>query len=263
MDATPNDRHATSAEALTRTLHHHTAQLLADCAVPDSRYSRPAITKQILDIANTRAVFVLREHIDLDPGSLGEQWRYSVWLVEGVAPPRQLFEDHAFYRTDVPRGHCFAGRDPSIGLIELRADAVVIEASRHGGCSGAIASAKEKLQLGFDGSVTEVETFVDQAKNMVERCASRLGYDYISALQVVPGREAVVIKFSTENGSDYGYDTVFVVWRDSTGRMQQRAVVRGPAGEYLQLGEVCEQPQGIEIAYSVGSAQSRIRIELG
>jgi hypothetical protein len=173
-----------------------------------------------------------------------------------------LFEDHAYQRADVWASHRYAGRDCSISLLELRADGVVIEAARAAGNAGAAGAAKEKFQVRFDGSIADMESFEDVARNVVERQAPRLGYDYLSSFVVVSGKEIAVAKFSSENGRDYGYDTLYVVWRDRAGEVQSRVVERGPAHEYLQLGEVEATVDGVAISFWVGARLEQRAIAL-
>jgi len=53
----------------------------------------------VIDKKNKRAAFILQEHIDTDRitegdrGSRGDQYRYSVWVIEGKKKPEMVFSD--------------------------------------------------------------------------------------------------------------------------------------------------------------------------
>jgi hypothetical protein len=102
---------------------------------------RPTVIHKgpIYDEENQRAAFVLFEQIDTDrctpqgEGWLGDQYRYSVWVVEGDKKPRQLYEDHAYIRRwSKSELTGTRGRDASITLLELLPDAVLVEVTPQG-----------------------------------------------------------------------------------------------------------------------------------
>jgi len=207
------------------------AALIAHRTLDHQLLAPPVVTGRLIDESSGRAVFVLREHIDIDPGWQGDQFRCSLWVVEPGGEPRQIFEDLSYRRADLPRGHRFAGRDPSIGLRELDEGGVVIEAVRKGDQSGVT----QRFRVDFAGVLGEVTSFEEVARNLIERLAPRLGYDYLSGMSVVPGAEVAAVKFTTENGSTFGYDTVFLVWREA-GAVSARIICE--SRDYLTIGSI-------------------------
>jgi hypothetical protein len=66
---------------------------------------KPTVVKEsVIDEKRSIAAFILFEQIDTDrctedgEGWLGDQFRYSVWKMNGNNEPVQLYEDHAYIR---------------------------------------------------------------------------------------------------------------------------------------------------------------------
>jgi len=66
---------------------------------------KPTVVKEsVIDEDRKVAVFILFEQIDTDrlsehgEGWLGDQFRYSLWVIKGGQEPEQLYEDHAYIR---------------------------------------------------------------------------------------------------------------------------------------------------------------------
>src|SRR3989338_1143603 len=197
-------------------------------------YRETGIAGSIVDAENRQAAFVLMEQIDTDrlshedEGWLGDQYRYSVWyLVEGQGP-RQLFEDHAYIRprtASMMTSPPSRGRDATIYLKELLPDGVVVETTPKDAEGGMYS--KVKLKVGLDGKVGEPEMdFMEQAENLVKRVAPKLGYDYIRGSVRLEGRYVAAITYGTENGSTYGYDTQYLVWKTADGKLRHRELLR-------------------------------------
>lgn len=67
-------------------------------------YKPTRITEKIIDTKSKTATWILFEQIDTDrntaegEGWLGDQFRYSLWVMKENGKPAQIFEDHAYVR---------------------------------------------------------------------------------------------------------------------------------------------------------------------
>ncbi|RMF55768.1 hypothetical protein D6745_01190 [Candidatus Woesearchaeota archaeon] len=229
-------------------------------------YQETRIHHQIIDSENERAAFVLFEQIDTDrctpegEGWLGDQYRYSVWYVEGNNAPRMIYEDHAWIRNSVSALTGSRGRDASISLCELLEDGVIAEITPEGAEGGTFAKTKVKITL--DGRIEEPKDldFVEQAENLVKRIAPRLGYDYVRDVKRLPGRNVAAIVFGTENGSTYGFDTVYLVWENKDGELMHEVITDSKVTkDYLSIGGLREE--GGKIIINVGGETYMREIE--
>jgi hypothetical protein len=59
------------------------------------------------------------------------------------------------------------------------------------------------------------EAFAREAEALIERVGNSLGYDYTGTPVFPEGRDDIaVVRRTTENGVSYGYDTIYVVWKE-------------------------------------------------
>jgi hypothetical protein len=92
-------------------------------------YQQTQICQSIIDKENNRAAFVLFEQIDIDAW-LGNQFRYSVWIMQGENKSERIYEDHAYSKSMVTfLDQDGKGRDPSIELKEILNNGVNAEIS--------------------------------------------------------------------------------------------------------------------------------------
>jgi len=184
------------------------------------------ITKYIIDKEKEIAAFVLFEHIDTDrcspygTGWLGDQYRYSVWYIKGFTEPKQIYSDHDWYRPTPSAMTGSKGRNPVIGLEEVLEDGVIATITPKGTQEAYGGLSQVKIKITLEGKIKEPEDFFDQAKNLVKRIGEKLGYDYMSNAKKLEGKDVAVIVWSTENGRDYGFDTVYLVWKDKSGNLK-------------------------------------------
>lgn len=88
-------------------------------------YQPTRIVEYKIDYGAKQAAFILFEQIDTDrctqqgEGWLGDQFRYSVWHVKGDQKPRQLYEDHAYFRKTVNAMTDSKGRDSVISCLQI------------------------------------------------------------------------------------------------------------------------------------------------
>jgi hypothetical protein len=83
-------------QAMVETVEHHQHN--------HPLYQPTAIKESVIDEEREVAVYILFEQIDTDrlteegEGWLGDQFRYSLWLIKASQKPKQLYEDHAYIR---------------------------------------------------------------------------------------------------------------------------------------------------------------------
>jgi len=193
-------------------------------------YQPTRIEKNIIDNNNKIAAFVLFEQIDTDrltpegEGWLGDQFRYSVWFVEEGKKPVQLYEDHAYIRNTKSALTNSRGRDARIGLEKIVKDGVIATITPKDAESAYGDLSQVKVKISLDGKIEEPEDFMDQAKNLVKSIGPKLGYDYLKDNKQLSGENVAVLVWGTENGSTYGYDTVYLVWKDKNGKLNHREI---------------------------------------
>lgn len=96
-------------------------------------YQSPRIVEYVIDAKRMIATWILFEQIDSDRGSedgngwLGDQFRYSLWLLRGNAAPVRLYEDHAYLRPHSRSGLTGTrGRDCSLKRLRLEGDSIIV-----------------------------------------------------------------------------------------------------------------------------------------
>lgn len=94
---------------------------------------KPTVVKEsVIDEERKIAVFILFEQIDTDRLSedgdewLGDQFRYSLWKMNGSSEPVQLYEDHAYIRRSKSELTGTRGRDCSLKSLKLEGDAIKV-----------------------------------------------------------------------------------------------------------------------------------------
>lgn len=218
-------------------------------------YRETCIQKYIIDEKNQRAAFVLFEQIDTDrctpegEGWLGDQYRYSVWFIKEEEEPKQLYEDHAYIRRTKSALTGSRGRDPCISLEELLEDGVIAAITPKDAESAYGNLSQTKVKITLDGKIEEPEDFIEQAKNLVKRIGPKLGYDYMRSTEKLERKNVAAIVWGTENGSTYGYNTVYLVWKDKSGELRHKVITdsRDTKDYYLNIDEVREAGKNIVV----------------
>jgi hypothetical protein len=93
----------------------------------------------------------------------------------------------------------------------------------------------------------------------VESLMNRIGphinklYDFTSRPIFPKTRKDVcAVKRLTENGSSYGFDTIYIVWRDSEGLSYEHIDDSSYTRDYLQIYEIFEDENDIVVKYGTG-----------
>lgn len=107
---------------------------------------------------------------------------------------------------------------------------------------------------------TDVLT-VEEAKSLIERIGPRLGYDYTHAPQFPKNRDDVcAVVHTTENGSTYGYDTVYLVWKESDGSVKHKEIRNSRSTkDYIHVKSVKVNKDGsVSVEFGSGGSYSGI-----
>ncbi|MEM7819349.1 MAG: hypothetical protein QXD48_00790 [Candidatus Aenigmatarchaeota archaeon] len=232
-------------------------------------YQETHIVKSIINKDKQIAAFVLFEQIDTDrytpngDGWRGDQYRYSVWYIRGFEEPKQIYEDHAWKRRSISGLTGTKGRDPYIGLEELLEDGVIVTITPEGTQDAYGDLSQVKVKITFDGKIEEPEDFIERAKNLVKRIGPKLGYDYLSGEKQLEGKNVAAFVWAAENGSTYGYDTVYLVWKDKKGKINYEELTNSRYDKaYLSIDELREEGDKIIIKVK-GRKYERSKKELG
>lgn len=107
--------------------------------VEEHRHNHPLyvptqVKESVIDAEHSLLAFVLFEQIDTDrhdaigEGHLGDQFRYSVWKMNGDNKPVQLYEDHAYIRPQTPNPLTGTrGRDCSLKNLKIENGVIAVE----------------------------------------------------------------------------------------------------------------------------------------
>lgn len=76
------------------------------------------------------------------------------------------------------------------------------------------------------------------ARDLIDRVGPSLGYDHTYDPTFPEGRKDVcVVSRLVENGRDYGYDVVYLVWADENGKLfHKRLADTRVSKDYIQIG---------------------------
>lgn len=193
-------------------------------------YQSTRVEKSIIDKDNKRAAFVLFEQIDTDrctpegDGWLGDQFRYSVWFVKEGQKPTQIYEDHDYIRKSKSTLTSSRGRDASIGLEEALEDGVIATITPKGAESAYGDLSQTQVKIRLDGKIEEPKDFIEQAQNLIKRVGPKLGYDYLRGIKRLGEDNIAALIWGAENGSTYGYDTAYLVWKDRSGQLKHNVL---------------------------------------
>jgi hypothetical protein len=99
----------------------------------------------------------------------------------------------------------------------------------------------------------------DEAREFVTRLGPSLGCgDYTYGPVFPEGRSDVcVVRHMAENGNDYGFDTLSLVWKDEAGTIRYRAFANTrDTKDYLNISEVSAEGDVVTVKYGSGGSFS-------
>jgi hypothetical protein len=101
----------------------------------------------------------------------------------------------------------------------------------------------------------------EEAKNLIKEIGPRLGYDYTHDPMFPKGRKDVcAIVHTTENGSTYGYDTVYLVWKEPNGSVKHEEIRNSRSTkDYISVKSVEVKKDGsISVEFGSGGSFSGV-----
>jgi hypothetical protein len=100
-----------------------------------------------------------------------------------------------------------------------------------------------------------------EAKELIGRVGDRLGYDYTHSPIFPEGRNDVcAVVHTTENGSTYGFDTVYLVWKEPIGSIRHTEIKNSRSTkDYIHIESVTVNDDGsIAVRFGSGGSYSGI-----
>ena len=99
-----------------------------------------------------------------------------------------------------------------------------------------------------------------EVKELIKRIGPHIDsrYDYTYAPTYVKGRSDVcAVKRMAEDGSSYGFDTVYLVWKDKKGTIRHHKLIDSRyTKDYIHIDELVEDKEQIKIKVRSGGSYS-------
>ncbi len=101
----------------------------------------------------------------------------------------------------------------------------------------------------------------EEVESLIKRIAPKLGYDYYGGATFPKGRRDVcAAKYTTENGSTYGYDTIYLVWKEPSGTIKYEEIKNSRATkDYIHIDSVeVKKDGGVSVKFGSGGSYSGV-----
>jgi len=110
-------------------------------------------------------------------------------------------------------------------------------------------------------SIQKVKAVVlsaEEAKDLVDRIGPSLGCDYTSGPVFPKTRNDVAaVRRTAEDGSDYGYDTIYLVWKTKSGAIKSKELMDSSSSkDYVHVKDVTETKSTINVKVASGGSFS-------
>jgi len=104
----------------------------------------------------------------------------------------------------------------------------------------------------------KMELTAQEAREYVNRIGPRLGYDYTYTPIFPEGRKDVaVVVHSAEDGSSYGYDVVYLVWKEADGTIRHKEIANSRATKnYIHIKSITVEGDKVTVKFSSGDTYS-------
>lgn len=105
------------------------------------------------------------------------------------------------------------------------------------------------------------ELTAQEAKSLVSRIGPHLGYDYTYDPVFPEGRSDVcAVRHMAENGSTYGFDTIYLVWKEPNGTIHYKEIANSRATkDYIHIGSVVVNGDGsVSVKFGSGGSYSGV-----
>jgi hypothetical protein len=97
-----------------------------------------------------------------------------------------------------------------------------------------------------------------EAKSLVDRLGPSLGCGDFTYDPVFPKtrKDVCAVRRMVENGSDYGYDTIYLIWKNNDGMNHEELMNSSSSKDYVHVGEVIETEEDIVVKVSSDGSYS-------
>jgi hypothetical protein len=97
----------------------------------------------------------------------------------------------------------------------------------------------------------------DDAKSLIDRIGPSLGYDLTYSPEYPKTRKDVcAVKRLAENGSTYGYDTIYLVWKNKKGINHEELINSSSSKDYIHIDSIVETKDNIVVKVGSGGSYS-------
>lgn len=106
-----------------------------------------------------------------------------------------------------------------------------------------------------------IELTAKEAKNLINEIGPRLGHDYTHEPEFPEGRKDVcAVVHTTENGSTYGYDTVYLVWKELDEAVKYEEIRNSRSTkDYIHIkGVEINNDGGVSVQFGSGGSYSGV-----
>jgi len=98
----------------------------------------------------------------------------------------------------------------------------------------------------------------EEARNFISEVAPSLGCDFTYQPAFPQGRQDVcAVIHAAENGNDYGYSLIYLVWKEATGKIQYKELSNTRSTkDYINFKSIEANGNEISVAYGGGGSFS-------
>ena len=98
----------------------------------------------------------------------------------------------------------------------------------------------------------------EEAENLVTKIGPSLGYDHTyNAVFPKTRNDVCAVKRLAENGHSYGFDTIYLVWKDKNGQIRHKEIVNSRASkDYIHIDAVEADGDNITVKFGSGGSYS-------
>jgi len=100
-----------------------------------------------------------------------------------------------------------------------------------------------------------------EVKELIDRVGPSLGYDFTYEPVFPKDREDIcAVRRLTENGSTYGFDTIYLVWKESDGSLKYKEIKNSRATkDYIHIDSVgANKDGGVSVKFGSGGSYSGV-----
>ncbi|NTW13454.1 MAG: hypothetical protein HGA31_00290 [Candidatus Moranbacteria bacterium] len=98
----------------------------------------------------------------------------------------------------------------------------------------------------------------EEARGYINGIAPKLGCDFTYSPTFPKGRQDVcLVSHAAENGTSYGYDTLYLVWKDEDGHLRNRELANTRnSKDYISSQSIEVEGDAVTVKFGSGGAYS-------